>query len=60
MNLQDMFGLDGRIALVTEDDVQALAGDLVSRPFSLVAVGATDEAALHGAVDEIASSTVVA
>ena len=49
-----------RIALVTVDDVQALAADLVARPFSLVAVGATDEAALHGAVDEIAPSTVVA
>ena len=34
--------------------------DLVARPFSLAAVGAIDEAALHGAVDEIAPSTVVA
>lgn len=49
-----------RISLVTVDDVQALAADLVSRPFSLVAVGATDEAALRGAVDEIAASTDVA
>ncbi len=48
-----------RISLVTVDDVQALAADLVARPFSLVAVGATDEAALHGAVDEIAPRTDV-
>lgn len=43
-----------RIALVTVDDVQALAVDLVSRPFSLVAVGATDEAAFRGAVEDAA------
>jgi predicted Zn-dependent peptidase len=49
-----------RIALVTVDDVQALAADLVSRPFSLVAVGATDETAFHGAIDEIAPSIDVA
>ena len=48
-----------RISLVTVDDVQALAADLAARPFSLVAVGATDEAALHGAVDEIAPRTDV-
>jgi predicted Zn-dependent peptidase len=41
-----------RIALVTADDVQALAADLVSRPFSLVAVGATDEAAFQGSVEQ--------
>ncbi|WP_448004150.1 M16 family metallopeptidase [Agromyces bauzanensis] len=45
-----------RIALVTVDDVQALAQELVSRPFSLVAVGATDETAFHGAVEPAASS----
>ena len=49
-----------RIALVTVDDVRALAADLVARPFSLVAVGATDEAAFTGAVDRIAPSTDVA
>ena len=49
-----------RIALVTVHDVQALAQDLVSRPFSLVAVGATDEAALYGAVDQAAPSLGVA
>ena len=49
-----------RIALVTVDDVQALAADLVDRPFSLVAVGATDEATFTGAVDRIAPSTDVA
>jgi predicted Zn-dependent peptidase len=49
-----------RIALVTVDDVQALAADLVSRPFSLVAVGATDETAFHGVIDEIAPSIDVA
>ena len=49
-----------RIALVTVDDVQALAADLVTRPFSLVAVGASDEAALHGAGDEIAPRIDVA
>ncbi len=50
-----------RIALVTEDDVRALAGELVSRPFSLVAVGAIDESAFHGAVDDTtAPSTDVA
>ncbi|MDQ2661391.1 MAG: insulinase family protein [Actinomycetota bacterium] len=49
-----------RIALVTVDDVQALAGDLVSRPFSLVAVGATGEAALQGVVEETAPRIDVA
>lgn len=49
-----------RIALVTVDDVQALAQDLVARPFSLVAVGATEESALTGAVDRAAPSLGVA
>lgn len=49
-----------RIALVTADDVRALAADLVSRPFSVVAVGAIDEAAFTGAVDQLAPSTDVA
>lgn len=49
-----------RIALVTVDDVQALAQDLVSRPFSLVAVGAIDEAAVQGAVDPTAPTGDVA
>lgn len=49
-----------RIALVTADDVQALAADLIARPFSIVAVGATDEAAFRGAVDRLAPSTDVA
>ncbi|WP_448809611.1 M16 family metallopeptidase [Agromyces bauzanensis] len=49
-----------RIALVTVDDVQALAQDLVSRPFSLVAVGAIDEAAVQGAVDLTAPTSDVA
>lgn len=41
-----------RVALVTVDDVQALAQDLVSQPFSLVAVGATEESAFQGAIDQ--------
>ncbi|UOE44734.1 M16 family metallopeptidase [Agromyces larvae] len=49
-----------RIALVTVDDVRSLAADLVSRPFSLVAVGATDEAAFRGVVDEAPPRTDVA
>ncbi|MEV1131000.1 pitrilysin family protein [Agromyces sp. NPDC049794] len=49
-----------RIALVTADDVQALAQDLVARPFSLVAVGATEESAFNGAVDRAAPSLGVA
>ena len=49
-----------RISLVTVDDVQALAADLVSRPFSLVAVGAIDETAFPGVIDEIAPNIGVA
>jgi predicted Zn-dependent peptidase len=49
-----------RISLVTVDDVQALATDLVSRPFSLVAVGAIDETAFPGVIDEIAPNIGVA
>ena len=49
-----------RIALVTADDVQALATELASRPFSLVAVGAVDESDFRGAVDPPAPTTVVA
>jgi GNAT superfamily N-acetyltransferase len=49
-----------RIALVTADDVQRLAGDLVSRPFSLVAVGAIDEAAFTGAPAAVAPHSDVA
>ncbi|WP_350347015.1 pitrilysin family protein [Agromyces sp. G08B096] len=54
---QDLDEALRRIALVTGDDVQALAADLVSRPFSLVAVGATDEAAFRGVVDETSPTT---
>ena len=32
-----------RLALVTAEDVQQLAADMVSRPFSIAAVGAIDE-----------------
>lgn len=49
-----------RIARVTVDDVRALAADLVSRPFSVVAVGAIDETAFTGAIDQLAPSTDVA
>lgn len=56
---QDLDEALARIARVTADDVQALAADLVSRPFSLVAVGATNEEAFSGAVDA-APATVVA
>lgn len=49
-----------RIALVTEDDVRALAADLAARPFSLVAVGAIDESAFRTTVDQAASSIDVA
>ncbi len=49
-----------RIALVGIDEVRALAADLASRPFSLVAVGATDGTAFRGVIDEIAPSTDVA
>jgi predicted Zn-dependent peptidase len=37
-----------RLALVTADDVQALAADLVSRPLSLAVVGAVDEDVFAG------------
>ncbi|MET0933117.1 MAG: pitrilysin family protein [Mycetocola sp.] len=37
-----------RLALVTADDVQALAADLVSRPLSLAVVGAVDEDVFTG------------
>lgn len=37
-----------RLALVTADDVQALAADLVSRPRSLAAVGAVDDDVFTG------------
>jgi len=37
-----------RLALVTADDVQALAADLVRGPISIVAVGALDEDAFAG------------
>ena len=49
-----------RISLVTADDVQRLAGDLVSRPFSLVAVGAIDETAFSGATAAVAPHSDVA
>ncbi|MGW9630366.1 M16 family metallopeptidase [Agromyces sp. NPDC055520] len=45
-----------RIALVTADDVRELAADLASRAFSLVAVGAIDEAALTAAADAVGRS----
>ncbi|MRG61650.1 insulinase family protein [Agromyces sp. CFH 90414] len=54
---QDLDEALRRIALVTGDDVQALAADFAARPFSLVAVGATDEAAFRGVVDETAPTT---
>ncbi|WP_395243462.1 M16 family metallopeptidase [Agromyces sp. MMS24-K17] len=48
-----------RIGLVGIDDVRSLAADLVSRPFSVVAVGATDEQAFRGVtVDAVASTDV--
>ncbi|MDR5701041.1 M16 family metallopeptidase [Agromyces aerolatus] len=56
---QDLDEALRRIALVTDDDVRALAADLVARPFSLVAVGAADEAAFQGVVDEVPTSTGV-
>ncbi len=56
---QDLDEALRRIARVTADDVQQLAADLVSRPFSVVAVGATDETALSGAADA-APATIVA
>ncbi|RLP69785.1 insulinase family protein [Mycetocola manganoxydans] len=37
-----------RLALVTTDDVQALAADLVARPLSLAAVGAVDDDVFAG------------
>lgn len=40
-----------RIARVTADDVRALAADLASRPFSLVAVGAADEGDFANTID---------
>jgi predicted Zn-dependent peptidase len=49
-----------RIALVTEDDVRALAAELAARPFSLVAVGAVDESAFRTAVEPAAPSIDVA
>ncbi|MBT2519227.1 insulinase family protein [Streptomyces sp. ISL-90] len=49
-----------RIALVTADDVQVLAAELAARPFSLVAVGATEESAFRGAVEPAAPSSDVA
>ncbi|MGH3704860.1 MAG: M16 family metallopeptidase [Agromyces sp.] len=49
-----------RISLVSVDDVQALASDLVARPFSLVAVGAIDESAFTGAAAAVAPSSDVA
>jgi hypothetical protein len=36
--------------------VRALATDLVQRPFSLVAVGATDEAAFRGVTGAVPAS----
>lgn len=55
---QDLDEALRRIALVTVDDVRALAADLVSRPFSVVAVGATDDAALSGAADAVSATSV--
>lgn len=57
---QDLDEALRRIALVTDDDVRALAGDLASRPFSLAAVGATDDAAFRGVVGETRAPTGVA
>jgi predicted Zn-dependent peptidase len=51
---QDLDEALRRIALVTADDVSGLAADLAARPFSVVAVGATDEAAFRGVVAEAA------
>jgi hypothetical protein len=44
-----------RLALVTADDVQQLAADMVSRPFSIAAVGALDESAFDGIVPRSAA-----
>lgn len=49
-----------RIALVTAADVQHLAADLATRPFSLVAVGAIEESVFTGAADAVATTPVVA
>ncbi|QAY74338.1 insulinase family protein [Agromyces protaetiae] len=56
---QDLDEALRRISLVTVDDVQTLAADLVARPFSLSAVGAIDEAAFHGTVDPSTVPTAV-
>ncbi|GAA1845356.1 M16 family metallopeptidase [Agromyces salentinus] len=40
-----------RIARVTAEDVRALAADLAARPFSLVAVGASEESDFEGLVN---------
>jgi hypothetical protein len=37
-----------RIALVTLDEVQELAGDFAARPLSIAAVGAVDESMFAG------------
>ena len=39
-----------RLALVTADDVQQLAVEMASRPFSVAAVGALDESVFDGIV----------
>jgi len=48
---QDLDEALRRISLVTADDVRELAADLVTRPWSLVAVGAAEETAFDGVVD---------
>jgi len=45
-----------RLALVTANEVQQLAEDLVSRPMSLAAVGTVDAGTFAGLVDEPASA----
>lgn len=45
-----------RIAAVTAIDVQALAADLVARPLSVAAVGALDDSAFAGLVDDTAAA----
>jgi predicted Zn-dependent peptidase len=57
---QDLDEALRRIALVTADDVRALAADLAARPFSLVAVGATDEQAFRGVVGDAAATAPAA
>ncbi|WP_127793135.1 pitrilysin family protein [Agromyces sp. LHK192] len=57
---QDLDEALRRIALVSADDVQALAVDFAERPLSLVAVGPVEDSDFRGIVDRTAPTTDVA